>query len=47
MVPNDKKEALTQLNDALKSITPVQFPANIPLVVKYYDKFSQDSPQDQ
>jgi hypothetical protein len=47
MAPNDKKEALTQLNDALKSITPVQFPANIPLVVKYYAKFSQDSPQDQ
>jgi hypothetical protein len=47
MAPNDKKEALTQLNDALKAITPVQFAANIPLVVKYYDKLSAESPQNQ
>jgi hypothetical protein len=47
MAPNDKKEALTQLNDALKSITPLQFPANIPLVAKNYDKLSAESPQNQ
>jgi hypothetical protein len=47
MAPNDKKEALAQLNGALKSIAPLQFPANIPLVVKYYDKLSEESPQNQ
>jgi hypothetical protein len=47
MAPNDKKEALAQLNDALKSITPLQFPANIPLVAKSYDKLSAESPQNQ
>ncbi|WP_158813118.1 hypothetical protein [Methylocapsa sp. S129] len=47
MAPKDKKEALDQMNDALKSITPLQFPANIPLVVKYYDKLSEESPQNQ
>jgi hypothetical protein len=47
MAANDKKEALAQLNDALKSIAPLQFPANIPLVLKYYDKLSEESPQNQ
>jgi hypothetical protein len=47
MAPKDKKEALDQLNEALKSITPVQFPANIPLVAKYYDKLSEEEPQKQ
>jgi hypothetical protein len=47
MAPNDKKEALAQLNEALKSITPLQFPANIPLVAKSYDKLSAESPQNQ
>jgi hypothetical protein len=47
MTANDKKETLAQLNDALKSVTPLQFPANIPLVVKYYDKLSAESPQNQ
>jgi hypothetical protein len=47
MAPKDKKEALTQLTDSLKSIAPLQFPANIPLVVKNYDKLSAESPQNQ
>jgi hypothetical protein len=47
MAPNDKKEALAQMNSALKSIAPLQFPANIPVVLKYYDKLSEESPQNQ
>jgi hypothetical protein len=47
MAPKDKKEALTQLTDSLKTIAPLQFPANIPLVVKNYDKLSAESPQNQ
>ncbi|MGD1038925.1 MAG: hypothetical protein ABR878_17535 [Roseiarcus sp.] len=41
----DKKEALEELNDALKSVEPVQFPGNIDLVVKYYDKIVAAMPQ--
>jgi hypothetical protein len=41
MAPNDKKEALSQLNDELKSVTPLQFPANVDVVSKYYDKLSE------
>jgi len=33
----DKKETLAELNDELKAVTPVKFPANIDLVLKYYD----------
>ncbi len=41
----DKKQALAELNDALKSVEPVKFPANIDLVVKYYDKIVAAMPQ--
>ena len=47
MPPADKKEALAQLNDALKSVAPLQFPANVELVAKYYDKLSEGPPQNQ
>jgi hypothetical protein len=47
MSPKDKKEALSELNESLKAITPVQFPANIVLVTKYYDKLSPLMSQDQ
>ena len=47
MTPKDKKEALAQLNDALKAVAPLQFPANIPLVVRYYDKLAEDAPTNQ
>jgi hypothetical protein len=47
MTPKDKKEALSELNEGLKAITPVQFPANIPIVTKYYDKLSPLMSQDQ
>ena len=40
MPANDKKQALSQLNDELKSVTPLQFPANVDVVAKYYDKLS-------
>ncbi|MGO4872508.1 MAG: hypothetical protein ACLPGW_18205 [Roseiarcus sp.] len=43
----DQKEALAEMNDALKSVEPVQIPANIDLVVKYYDKIAAASPQSQ
>ncbi len=43
MAAPDKKEALDQLNDELKSITPVKFKGNIDLVVKYYDQLAGDS----
>lgn len=34
----DKKQTLAELNEALKSAQPVQFPENVALVKKYYDK---------
>ena len=45
MSPADKKQALAELNDALKSVDPVKFPGNIDLVVKYYDKIEAAAPQ--
>jgi hypothetical protein len=47
MSPADKKEALAQLNDALKSVAPLQFPANVEIVAKYYDKLSEAPQQNQ
>jgi hypothetical protein len=44
---NDKKEALGQLNDALKSVKPLQFQGNIAFVLKYYDKLAAASPTNQ
>jgi len=37
MVATDKKEALAELNNELKNVTPLKFPANVDLVLKYYD----------
>src|SRR5262249_31495514 len=34
----EKKQMLEELNDALKAAQPIQFPGNIELVKKYYDK---------
>jgi hypothetical protein len=47
MPPKDKKEALDQLNAALKSAAPVQNQANIDLVTKNFDKISAAMPQEQ
>ena len=42
MSPKDKKEALADLNDSLKSPAPaIQNKGNIDLVGKYYDKLSE------
>jgi hypothetical protein len=40
MPSKDKKEALDELNAALKNVPTVKFPANIELVGKYYDKLN-------
>jgi hypothetical protein len=41
MPPKDKKEALADLNDALKSpAPPIENKGNIDLVAKYYDKLA-------
>jgi hypothetical protein len=37
----DKAAQIAELNDELKSVEPVQFPANIALVSKYYDQLSE------
>ena len=38
-IPNrEKKQLLAELNEALKLATPVQFPGNIELLKKFYDK---------
>ena len=47
MSPKDKKAALADLNDALKSPSPaVENKGNIDLVTKYYDKLAQAMSQD-
>ena len=41
MSPNEKKEALAELNDALRSpAPPIENKGNIDLVAKYYDKLA-------
>ena len=47
MPPKDKKDALDQLNAALKSTAPVQNQGNIDLVTKNFDKISAAMPQEQ
>jgi hypothetical protein len=38
MSPDEKKQALEELSEALKSAEPVKFPGNIELVKKYYEQ---------
>jgi len=40
MPAKDKKEALDELNDSQKNAPKVQFPANVDIVAKYYDKLN-------
>jgi hypothetical protein len=48
MSPKDKKEALDDLNDALKQPAPaIQNKGNIDLVLKYYDKLAATMQTDQ
>ena len=35
---NEKKQLLEELNEALKAAQPIQFPGNVELVKRYYDK---------
>lgn len=41
MSPEEKKQALEELNEALKSAEPVKFPGNVELVKKYYDQLDK------
>ena len=47
MSPADKKEALAELNNELKAVKPVQFPANIELVLKNFDALYGASDQEK
>ncbi len=47
MSPKDKKETLGELNEALKAVTPLQFPGNATVVAKYLDKIMAAMPQDR
>ena len=48
MSPKDKKEALADLNEALKSpAPPIENKGNIDLVAKYYDKLAYALGDDQ
>jgi hypothetical protein len=47
MAPAEKKETLAELNAALKSAQPLQFPGNTAIVGKYYDKLSEVMGQDK
>ncbi len=38
---DDKKQMLLELDEALKAAQPIQFPSNIDLVMKYYDKIDE------
>jgi hypothetical protein len=40
MPAQDKKEALDELNDSLKTAPKIQFPANVDVVTRYYDKLN-------
>jgi hypothetical protein len=40
MPAKDKKEALDELNDSLKNAPKIQFPGNVDIVTKYYDKLN-------
>jgi len=41
MAAKNKQAALAEMNAALKTTPTVQFPANVQLVTKYYDKLSE------
>ncbi len=45
MKPADRKQAIQELNEELTQVQPVQHKANIPLVLKYYDRLSAISQQ--
>jgi hypothetical protein len=47
MSAKDKKEALSELNNELKSAAPLQFPQNATVVGKYYEKLSEIMSQER
>ncbi len=47
MLEKDKKEALAELNEALKYTSNVQYPANVTLVTKYFDQLSAAMKEDE
>ena len=47
MSPNEKKEALADLNDAKAPAPPIENKGNIDLVAKYYDKLADALGDDQ
>jgi hypothetical protein len=47
MSADEKKQALTELNEALKSAEPVKFPGNVDLVKKYYAELDKGDGQQQ
>ncbi len=42
----DKKDTIDQLNATLPTVPKLQFPGNIDVVVKNYDRLSEAMPQD-
>jgi len=47
MSPADRKKAIAELNAELKEVQPVQHKANIPLVLKYFDRLAALTPPQQ
>lgn len=45
MAPADKKQALEEMDGALKAVQPLKFPGNVDVVLKYYDKLAAASGQ--
>jgi hypothetical protein len=45
LAPADKKQAVEEINEALKSVEPLQNAGNADLVLKYYDKLAASDPQ--
>ena len=41
MSPEEKKQALEELEEALKTAEPIKYPGNIELVKKYYDRLDE------
>jgi hypothetical protein len=38
LTADERKQMLAEMNQALKTAAPLQYPENVPLVLKYYDK---------
>jgi hypothetical protein len=47
MSAKEKKDALKELNEQLKLVAPLQFPGDVQVVSKYYDKLAPLMSQDQ